>query len=102
MIRPTRRAWFPHRGASLLLATALVGVPLALAGPANACAVCYGGEGSNMTTGMNNGILTLLGVIASVQFGFVGLFGSIWYRTRKLRKSASFESSSTSSRENDR
>lgn len=59
---------------------------LAWAGPAEACAVCFGGEDTNMTTGMNNGILTLLGVIALVQVGFVGLFGSIWYRTRKLRK----------------
>jgi hypothetical protein len=39
-----------------------------------------------MTTGMNNGIVTLLGVVAVVQAGFVGLFGSIWYRTRKLRR----------------
>ena len=86
MIRLTRLGWLGNRGASLLLAAALVGLSLALAGPANACTVCYGGEGSNMATGMNNGILTLLGVIAFVQFGFVGLFGSIWYRTRKLRK----------------
>ncbi|MCH7666238.1 MAG: hypothetical protein IH936_09970 [Acidobacteria bacterium] len=59
---------------------------LAWADPASACTVCYGSEGSDMTTGMNNGILSLLGVIAFVQLGFVGLFGSIWYRTRKLRK----------------
>ena len=58
----------------------------ALAGPADACAVCYGGEGSDMTTGMNNGILFLLGVVAVVQTGFVALFGSIWYRTRNLKK----------------
>ncbi len=88
---------------ALALVTAvLVGSACALADPAAACAVCYGGEGSNMTTGMNNGIVTLLGVIGVVQVGFVGLFGSIWYRTRKLRNSASFGSRSTSSRENDR
>ena len=75
-------------------AVTLVGLALALAGPAGACTVCYGAEGSDMATGMNNGIATLLGVIGAVQVGFVSLFGSIWYRTRKLRKSASFGSSS--------
>ena len=70
----------------LLLVAALMGRSIVLAEPANACAVCYGAEGSDMTTGMNNGIVTLLGVIGFVQVGFVGLFGSIWYRTRKLRK----------------
>lgn len=70
---------------ALAVAT-LAGLALALAEPASACAVCYGGEGSDMTAGMNNGIVTLLGVVAVVQVGFVGLFGSIWYRTRKLRR----------------
>lgn len=69
-----------------LSAVAVTGWALGGAGPADACAVCFGGEGSNMTTGMNNGVATLLGVIAFVQVGLVGLFGSIWYRTRKLRK----------------
>ncbi len=86
MTRPTRLAWLRNRGISLPLAAALVGLSLVFAEPANACTVCYGSAGSDMTTGMNNGILTLLGVIAFVQFGFMGLFGSIWYRTRKLRK----------------
>lgn len=53
---------------------------------ASACAVCIGGEGTNMTAGLNNGILTLLAVVGVVQGGFVALFGSIWYRSRKLRK----------------
>ena len=86
MIRLIQLAWLRNRGISLPLAAALVGLSLVFAGPANACTVCYGSEGSDMTTGMNNGVLTLLGVIAFVQLGFVGLFGSIWYRTRKLRK----------------
>jgi len=73
---------------SRLIVPMLVAMVLAVASaePAGACAVCFGGESSNMTKGMNNGIVTLLGVIGVVQVGFVSLFGSIWYRTRKLRK----------------
>lgn len=69
-----------------LAVLAAVCLSAVLASPASACAVCFGGEGSDMTAGMNNGILTLLAVVAIVQTGFVTLFGSIWYRTRKLRK----------------
>lgn len=50
----------------------------------DACAVCYGDVDSPMTKGMNNGILVLLGVVAAVQGGFVGLFLSI--RLRMLRQ----------------
>lgn len=70
----------------VLVAMALAALAVASTEPAGACAVCFGGESSNMTQGMNNGIVTLLGVIGVVQVGFVSLFGSIWYRTRKLRK----------------
>ena len=38
-----------------------------------------------MTTGMNNGILVLLGIIAAVQIGFVALFLSIRQRARQMR-----------------
>lgn len=51
---------------------------------AQACAVCYGAADSPLTTGVNNGILVLLGVIATVQVGFVALFLSI--RQRALRE----------------
>ncbi len=74
------------RRALALAAAAVLALAFGLAEPVGACSVCYGGEGSDMTVGMNNGIVTLLGVVAVVQVGFVGLFGSIWYRTRKLRK----------------
>lgn len=74
------------RSSKLAAGAALIVLALGLAAPAGACAVCYGAEASDMTTGMNNGIVTLLGVIGLVQVGFVSLFGSIWYRTRKLRK----------------
>lgn len=39
-----------------------------------------------MSEGLNMGILTLLGVVGFVQIGFVTLFGSIWYRSRRLRR----------------
>lgn len=81
-----KRVRLKASGSRLSMLALFAVLALALAGPAAACPVCAGGEGSNMTTGMNNGILTLLGVIGLVQVGFVGLFGSIWYRTRKLRK----------------
>ena len=75
------------RASGAVLATAFVVVlALGLAQPVSACPVCYGAEGSDMANGMNNGIMFLLGVVALVQIGFVSLFGSIWYRTRKLRK----------------
>jgi len=51
-----------------------------------ACAVCYGDVDSGMTTGMNNGILVLLGVIAAVQVAFVALFVSIRQRARQLQQ----------------
>ena len=73
-------------GLVALGAATMVFLSMVLAGPAAACAVCYGGDGSDMTVGMNNGILALLAVVGIVQTGFVALFGSIWYRTRKLRR----------------
>ena len=54
-------------------------------GVAQACAVCYGATDSAMTEGVNNGILVLLGVIATVQVGFVALFVSIRQRARQER-----------------
>ncbi len=72
------------------------GLPLALALAAltglaapeavQACAVCFGGAESDMTSGMNNGILTLLAIVGLVQVGFVALFGSIWFRSRRLKR----------------
>jgi hypothetical protein len=73
----TKTGWI----AALIL---LMGV--LLAAPSGACAVCYGAEDSPMTTGMNNGILTLLAVVAVVQGGFIALFLSFWHRARRLRQ----------------
>jgi hypothetical protein len=58
----------------------------AAASPAGACATCYGAADSAMTQGMNNGILTLLGVIGVVQVGFVAMFVSIRRRSRRLQE----------------
>ena len=61
---------------------------IALTSPtvAEACAVCFGGVDSPMTAGMNNGILSLLGVIGAVQIGFVALFWRLRQRSRQLDK----------------
>ena len=53
---------------------------------AEACAVCFGASDSPMTIGMNNGILTLLGVIAAVQVCFIALFVGFWRRSRRVRR----------------
>lgn len=78
-----------HPGSSLwravLLASLLFAVAL-LPRPAGACAVCYGDVDSPMTEGVNNGILVLLGVVASVQLGFAALFLNIRQRARRHRR----------------
>jgi len=51
-----------------------------------ACAVCVGGVDSPMTEGMNNGILSLLGILGAVQLGFVGLFWRLRQKSRQLDK----------------
>ena len=51
---------------------------------ARACAVCFGGADSNMTEGMNAGILFLLGVIGLVQVGFIALFLRFRHRSKRL------------------
>lgn len=53
---------------------------------ATACATCFGAADSMMTHGMNNGILTLLGVIGGVQVGFVALFWNLRKRSKRLRE----------------
>ena len=52
---------------------------------AAACSVCFGAADDTMTQGMNNGILTLLGVVGIVQVGFIAMFWSFWRRGRELR-----------------
>lgn len=66
----------------------VVGVAIALlaAAPASACATCFGASDSPLTEGMNGAILTLLGVVAFVQVGFVALFVRFVIRARRLRE----------------
>jgi len=60
-----------------LSAVAVVGIAvLGIAQPAMACPVCFGATDSPMAAGMNNGIFFLLGIIGTVQIGFVALFVS--------------------------
>jgi len=64
---------------AILIAVAVLGT----AGPAMACPVCWGASDSPMAQGVNNGIFFLLGVIGSVQIGFVALFVSFRRRGRE-------------------
>lgn len=68
-----------------LVAVFLLAGVFAFAGGASACAVCYGGADDAMTQGMNNGILTLLGVVGIVQIGFVAMFVSFWRRGKRFQ-----------------
>jgi len=52
----------------------------------SACPVCFGNPGSPMVKGTSNGILFLLGIIGSVQIGFVALFVTFWRRARAIRR----------------
>ncbi|HEY2830168.1 MAG TPA: hypothetical protein VGJ88_08610 [Thermoanaerobaculia bacterium] len=58
----------------------------AFAAAASACPVCYGTAQTPLTKGVNNGILFLLGIVGSVQVGFVALFFSFWKRTKALQQ----------------
>ena len=54
--------------------------------PAMACPVCFGESDSPMAQGMNNGIFFLLGVIGTVQIGFVALFVSFRRRGKEVQE----------------
>jgi hypothetical protein len=58
----------------------------ALPAASEACAVCFGAVDSPMTEGMNNGILSMLGVLGAVQVGFVALFLRLRKRFRRFEK----------------
>jgi hypothetical protein len=53
---------------------------------ASACPVCYGNPDSLMTKGSDNAMLFMLGIVAFVQLGFIGLFFTFWRRARALRR----------------
>lgn len=67
---------------AVLLCAAVLLVPIVAA----ACPVCFGQTATPLTKGANNGILVLLGIIGSVQIGFVALFFSFWRRTKALQE----------------
>ena len=72
----THRARFD---VAALIAVAVLGT----VEPAMACPVCWGASDSPMAQGMNNGIFLLLGVIGTVQIGFVALFVSFRRRGKE-------------------
>jgi hypothetical protein len=71
------------RRALMMLAFALVVV--AMPRIAEACPVCYGDIDGPVARGVNNGIMTMLGIVFMVQFGFVALFVGMWRRNKRLQ-----------------
>lgn len=67
-----------------LAAVAAAAAWLALPATAAACATCYGAADSPMTQGMNNAILTLIGVVGIVYVGIGKVFLDFRRRARKL------------------
>jgi heme/copper-type cytochrome/quinol oxidase subunit 2 len=59
---------------------------LALPTAAAACATCFGDPQAPMTHGMNNAILTLLGVVGLVYVGIGKVFWDFRKRSKKLEE----------------
>jgi len=74
------------RRLSVTITAALLLVFFATA--ASACPVCYGNAQTPLTKGASNGILFLLGIVGSVQVGFVALFINFWKRAKALQRVA--------------
>jgi len=53
---------------------------------AEACPVCYGGDGTTTVSGMNQAILFLLGVTGTVLAGISTFFLYMWRRIRIQRR----------------
>jgi len=77
-----------RRGVRSLLAAGLIAAWLLLPRAAAACATCYGAADSPMTHGMNNAILTLIGVVGLVYVGIGKVFLDFRRRARKLSQKA--------------
>lgn len=71
-----------------LLAAVLTAAWLVLPRAAAACATCFGAADSPMTHGMNNAILTLIGVVGLVYVGIGKVFLDFRRRARKLSQKA--------------
>ena len=63
---------------------ALATAALLLPQIAHACPVCFGDIGGPAARGLNNGILVMLGVVFTVQVGFVAMFIGIMCRGKHL------------------
>lgn len=63
---------------------------------AEGCPVCFGDIGGPAARGVNNGILTMLGVVFTVQIGFVALFVGMARRAKQLSDSDTLESGDSS------
>ncbi len=74
-----------HRARFAVAALIVVAV-LGAVEPAMACPVCWGQSDSPMAQGMNNGIFFLLGIIGTVQIGFVALFVSFRRRGKEIQE----------------
>jgi hypothetical protein len=83
-MKTVRRSPFAVGRSYALIAVAVC--QLLTANCLNACPVCFGNPGSPMVKGTSNGILFLLGIIGSVQIGFVALFVTFWRRARAIRR----------------
>ena len=71
-----------------MLPVAVAAIGLALPEAAAACATCYGAADSPMTQGMNNAILTLIGVVGLVYVGIGKVILDFRRRSRKLSQKA--------------
>ncbi len=73
--------------ARVVIGAAVGALVVSVAQPAMACPVCFGASDSPMAAGMNNGIFFLLGIIGTVQVGFVALFVSFRRRGKAYQES---------------
>jgi hypothetical protein len=71
-----------------LLPLAWAAAWLALPEAALACATCYGAADAPMTQGMNNAILTLIGIVGLVYVGIGKVILDFRRRSRKLSQKA--------------
>lgn len=71
------------------LGVALTAAWLALPPAAQACATCYGAADAPMTQGMNNAILTLIGLVGLVYVGIGKVILDFRRRSKKLSEKAS-------------
>ena len=84
--RPAKRGEGGRRPGEGYWRLALIAILIAAPIAASACPVCYGNQQTPLNKSASNGILFLLGIVGSVQIGFVALFVSFWKRTKALQQ----------------